>query len=73
MTFGKDKILELKKGALWSHSPENSLCKRFWTCDRTDYVMMMMMMFIIVVIVVVVVAVVVELNVQRVLQMKSVA
>ena len=54
---------------------ENSLFKRPWTCDRTDYVMMMFIVVFVVVVVVVtvVVVVVVELNVQRVLQMKNVA
>jgi len=46
---------EIKRGSVGSHSVENLLWKRLWTCRKTDYrittttmmmVMMMMMMMI---------------------------
>jgi hypothetical protein len=34
--LGKDKILEILGGSTRSHSVENPLWKRLWTCLRTD-------------------------------------
>jgi hypothetical protein len=31
------KILEIERGSTRSHSMENSLWKRLWTCHKTDY------------------------------------
>jgi hypothetical protein len=33
---------EIERGSTRSHSMENSLSKRLWTCYKRDYVMMMM-------------------------------
>jgi hypothetical protein len=34
------QVLEIKRGSTRSHSLENSLWKRLWTCHTTDYVTM---------------------------------
>jgi uncharacterized membrane protein YgaE (UPF0421/DUF939 family) len=34
----KANILEIERGSTRSHSMENWLCKRLWTCRKTDYV-----------------------------------
>jgi len=39
MTFGKEKILEFVTDDSRSHSLENSLWRRLWTCSKTDNVM----------------------------------
>ena len=44
MTLGENTILEIEKGNRRSHSLENSLWERLWTCRKTDYAMMLMMM-----------------------------
>jgi len=42
----KEKILETEKGSTRSHSVENSLWERLWTCN-TDYGMTIMIMIMI--------------------------
>jgi hypothetical protein len=34
---GKGKILKLERGRIRSHSVENSIWKKLWTCPKTGY------------------------------------
>jgi hypothetical protein len=33
---GKNRVLEIERGNTRSHSVEKSLCKKLWTCRKTD-------------------------------------
>jgi hypothetical protein len=35
--YGRGRILETERGTSKSHSMENSLSKKPWTCRKTDY------------------------------------
>jgi ABC-type tungstate transport system permease subunit len=32
-----ERVLEIERGSSRTHSMENSLWKRLWTCHKTDY------------------------------------